>query len=156
MKIKLLLIGKTKEAWCEQGEQYYLQKIAHFCDIEKIELPEEKITASVTDEMVKQKEGERLLKAIPDQYYSVALSPGGKILSSPQFADFLGEIRDFHGGKLCFLVGGPLGLSDEVLGTVDKVLSFSHMTFPHDLFRIMLSEQVYRGFSLLAGKKYHK
>ncbi len=156
MKIHILAVGKTKEPWCQKGEITYLHLLQNICDIQSAVVPEEKITPSVSKREVQKREGLFLLKKIPPDSHVVALSPDGTQMSSQEFSKFLKNIRDIGGGKACFLIGGPLGLSQEVLDTSDQIISFSSMTFPHDLFRIMLLEQLYRGLSILFGKKYHK
>ncbi|MBI5415071.1 23S rRNA (pseudouridine(1915)-N(3))-methyltransferase RlmH [Candidatus Peregrinibacteria bacterium] len=156
MKVKVLVVGKTKESWCRDGEKFYFDRVQHFCDLQKVEVAEEKITESMTDKEIVQREGLRLLSRIGSDEFVVVLTPSGKKLSSKDFADLFREVRDYKGGKITFLIGGPLGLSNEVIGSAQAKISFSDMTFPHDLFRIMLLEQIYRAFSILVGKKYHK
>lgn len=156
MKILLLTIGKTKHSWCREGEEYYIKRLQPFCDFGKKELPEEKILPSVDEQEIQKREGERLLAAVPSGFVPIALDPCGKQMDSPELAESLRLLRDQEGGKVCFLIGGALGLSEEVRQKAAKSISFSAMTFPHDIFRIFVIEQLYRSFTILSGKQYHK
>jgi len=156
MKIKILTVGKTKDAWCAAGEAEYEKRLSAFCDLEKISVSEEKISPAISEAEVKKREGTKILEKIPTDFLVIALSPDGKPLSSANFAALLQDVRDFKGGKICFIIGGALGLDQKVLASADKIISFSELTFPHDLFRIILLEQIYRGFTILQGKNYHR
>ena len=112
--------------------------------------------ARITPEHIDYLEGDKILKQLKDEYYTIALHVMGEEMSSYHFAKLIEEIRDFKGGKVQFVIGGPLGVSQKVLERADKAISFSKMTFTHQLIRLLLLEQVYRGFEILKGTEYHK
>jgi len=155
MKIKILTISKTKSEYY-QAEQEFIKRLSKYCQLEILNLKEEPITKNRSVDEIMETEGERILKKIDSDYYNVALHLMGEQKTSAQFSDLLAEVRDFKGAKLAFIIGGPLGLSQRVLGRADLVLSFSKFTFTHQLIRLLLLEQVYRGFEILAGTDYHK
>jgi len=156
MKIKIIAISKNKFDYINQGELDYLQRLKKYAQIEILNLKEEPITKNRPSEEIMAKEGEGMLVKINKDYYNIALHVMGKQMASEEFADLLKEIRDFKNNKVCFFIGGPLGLDQKVLAKVDLALSFSKMTFTHQLIRLLLLEQIYRGFEILAGSAYHK
>ena len=108
------------------------------------------------DELIREREGERLLRHIPDQAYVVALAIGGKEYSSVEFADKIEKLGVDGVSHIVFIIGGSIGLSTEVLGAADDRVSFSRMTFPHQLMRVILLEQIYRAARIIRGEPYHK
>lgn len=156
MKIRILAVAKTKDEYILSGEQEYMKRLLPSANIEWTYVKEEPITKSSDADAVMEREGERILKQIPDDYYVVALHLMGKELTSFEFAKLLEKNRDFEGGKICFIIGGPLGLSQTVLAKARVALSFSRMTFTHQMVRLLLLEQLYRGFEILRGSEYHK
>ena len=127
--------------------------------IEVIEMPDEKAPEELSAaemEQVKQKEGEKLLSKLSPDTYVIALAIDGKMKSSEELADSLDKLATYGKSKIAFVIGGSLGLSDEVLKRADEKLSFSKMTFPHQLMRLILLEQVYRAFRINRGEPYHK
>ena len=155
MKIKILTISKTKSDYSE-AEQEFFKRLQKYADFEVVNIKEEPITKNRSNDEIIEIEGERLLEKIDNDYFNIALHVMGEQKTSEEFANLLQEIRDFKGGKICFIIGGPLGLSQKVLDKSDLVLSFSKMTFTHQMIRLLLLEQVYRGFEILAGTEYHK
>ncbi len=159
MKVTLICVGKLKEKYLAQGVEEYVKRLSRYCSLEIIELADEKTpdnASSVVEDMIKKKEGERILKALKDDSYCIALAIDGVMLSSPELAqkvDALGVAGTSH---ISFVIGGSLGLSEEVLRRADYKLSFSKMTFPHQLMRMILLEQVYRAYRIIHNQPYHK
>ncbi len=156
MKIRIILISKNKFDYITAGEQDYLGRLQRYAEVEVLNLKEEPITKNRSVDEIMEIEGERILAKLDKDYFIVALHVMGKETTSEEFADFLEENRDFKGAKICFIIGGPLGLSQKVLDEANLVLSFSKMTFTHQLIRLLLLEQIYRAFEILKGSEYHK
>lgn len=154
MKVKVFAIGKNEQGFTADAIAEYTKRLSGQIDFELIFLKE----TSVHDdsERVKLDEGDRLLQSIPGDYYKVVLDENGRQFTSQEFAQKFEQIRDFEGGKLAFLIGGPLGVSDDVREAADLILSLSKMTFTHQMVRIFLLEQVYRALQILQGTGYHK
>lgn len=155
MKIRILCVGKIKDKFFRDAVDEYKKRLKAFCDLEIIEIKDEKVTPSVNAEMVVQRENERLLSKMTGGYF-IALDPNGKMLSSEKFADKIGSLINTGKVPITFIIGGSHGLSDKLLKRCDAILSFSPMTFPHQLFRVMLTEQIYRAFTILNHQTYHK
>jgi len=155
LQIKILTIGKTRELFFQEAEKVFLTRLKKFVQIEIRYLIGEKISPSKTSTQILQQEGERILRELNEQFFNIALDVKGKELDSNEFAEFLGKNLN-QGRKICFVLGGPLGLSPEVLKKCEFSLSLSKLTFTHELARIVLLEQIYRGFQILGGTKYHK
>ncbi|PAV28441.1 23S rRNA (pseudouridine(1915)-N(3))-methyltransferase RlmH [Virgibacillus profundi] len=159
MKISLITVGKLKEKYLKQGIQEYLKRLSAYAKVEVIEVADEKAPENLSDaqmQQVKQKEGERILSHINQDTYVITLEINGKMLSSEQLAAKLDELATYGKGKVTFVIGGSLGISEEVERRSDLALSFSKMTFPHQVMRLILLEQVYRGFRINRGEPYHK
>ncbi|RSK29164.1 23S rRNA (pseudouridine(1915)-N(3))-methyltransferase RlmH [Bacillus sp. HMF5848] len=159
MNISIFTIGKLKEKYLKQGIEEYVKRLGAYAKIDIIELADEKAPENLSDiemEQVKDKEGERLLAKMPDDMHVIALAINGKMKSSEQLADDLDKLATYGKSKIGFVIGGSLGLSDAVLKRADDQLSFSKMTFPHQLMRLILVEQVYRAFRINRGEPYHK
>lgn len=156
MKIKIISISKNKFNYISAGEQDYLGRLQRYADLEILNLKEEPMTKNRPEDEIMEIEGERILAKLDKDYFTIALHVMGNQMSSEEFADFMEEIRDFKGAKICFVIGGPLGLSQKVLDKANLVLSFSKMTFTHQLIRLLLLEQIYRAFEILKGTEYHK
>ncbi|SKA88953.1 23S rRNA (pseudouridine1915-N3)-methyltransferase [Clostridium sp. USBA 49] len=145
MNIKLITVGKLKEKYLKDAVEEYLKRISKFCEFEIIEVPDEKIpdNASVKEEIqIKQKEGDLILKHIKDDMYVIALAIDGNMLSSPDFRNFIKKLKLTGKNNIAFIIGGSLGLSEKVLNRSNYKLSFSRMTFPHQLMRVILLEQI--------------
>lgn len=156
MKIKIISISKNKFDYITAGEQDYLGRLQRYADVKVLNLKEEPITKNRPEDEIIEIEGDRIIEKLDKDYFTVALHVMGNQMSSEEFSDFIEEIRDFKGAQICFVIGGPLGLSPRVLEEADFVLSFSKMTFTHQLIRLLLLEQVYRAFEILKGSEYHK
>ncbi|PAE27145.1 23S rRNA (pseudouridine(1915)-N(3))-methyltransferase RlmH [Paenibacillus sp. 7884-2] len=159
MKISIVSVGKLKEKYLKQGIQEYLKRLGAYAKVDVIEVADEKAPESMSEaEMleVKRKEGERILSQIAPDTYVITLEINGKMLSSEQLAAKMDELATYGKSKIVFVIGGSLGISDDVQKRSDLALSFSKMTFPHQLMRLILLEQVYRGFRINRGEPYHK
>lgn len=159
MKLSLICVGKIKEKYLTMGIDEYKKRLGRYCSLEIIELPDEKTpdnAAFAVGEAIKKTEGARILKAIKDDSYCIALDIRGNMLSSEELAKHMEKL--FVSGKshISFIIGGSLGLSEEVLKRADYRLSFSKMTFPHQLMRLIFLEQVYRAFRIINNEPYHK
>lgn len=159
MNISILSVGKLKEKYLKAGIEEYLKRLSGYAKVEVVEVPDEKapeILSPVEMEQVKQKEGEKLLAKISPDTYVIALAIDGKMKSSEELADSLDKLATYGKSKFAFVIGGSLGLSNEVLLRADEKLSFSKMTFPHQLMRLILLEQIYRAFRINRNEPYHK
>ncbi|MEK4870250.1 23S rRNA (pseudouridine(1915)-N(3))-methyltransferase RlmH [Niallia sp. FSL W8-1348] len=159
MNISIITVGKLKEKYLKLGIEEYTKRLSSYSKIEIIEVPDEKAPEILSDaEMlqVKKKEGERILTKVPTDAHVIALAIEGKQKSSEELADTIDKLGTYGKSKVTFIIGGSLGLSDEVLKRADDKLSFSKMTFPHQLMRLILVEQVYRAFRINRGEPYHK
>ncbi|CAM3626320.1 23S rRNA (pseudouridine(1915)-N(3))-methyltransferase RlmH [Cytobacillus oceanisediminis] len=159
MNISIITVGKLKEKYLKQGIDEYLKRLSAYAKMEMIEVPDEKAPEELSEtEMiqVKQKEGERILSKIHPDAHVIALAIEGKMKSSEELADSLDKLATYGKSKVAFVIGGSLGLSQEVLQRADEKLSFSKMTFPHQLMKLILLEQVYRAFRINRGEPYHK
>lgn len=159
MNISIVTVGKLKEKYLKLGIEEYTKRLSSYSKIEIIEVPDEKAPEILSDaEMlqVKKKEGERILAKVPTDAHVIALAIEGKQKSSEELADTIDKLGTYGKSKVTFIIGGSLGLSDEVLNRANDKLSFSKMTFPHQLMRLILVEQVYRAFRINRGEPYHK
>ncbi|MFA7462861.1 MAG: 23S rRNA (pseudouridine(1915)-N(3))-methyltransferase RlmH, partial [Anaerovoracaceae bacterium] len=154
MQIQILCIGKIKDAYISSGIAEFEKRLRPYGKIFITELAEVKIpeNASVSEELrVKEREGELILANAKEGFMKIALDPNGTSLSSEEFADVFRDAK-LSGKNLCFIIGGPLGLSPELLKSAEKKLSLSRMTFTHPMTRLILLEQVYRAFRILNGE----
>lgn len=159
MKITLLTVGKVKEKFYVQAIDEFSKRLSRYCRLEIVEVADEKTPDGASDTMTAQilkKEGERLMKNIRDDAYVIALAINGQMLSSEQFAQKIEQLGIGGTSHIQFIIGGSLGLSPQVLSRADAKLSFSKMTFPHQLMRVILLEQIYRGYRIICGEPYHK
>ena len=155
--VAILAVGRLKESWLREGLAEYQKRLSAYCSFQVAEIPEYRLPDDPSPAQIEKgllEEGKAILERA-GKAPLVALCIEGKELSSQGLADLLRE-RQQTGGALCFVIGGSHGLSQEVKKRAVFRLSVSPMTFPHQLFRVMLAEQLYRGFSILAGSKYHK
>lgn len=158
MTVRIVCVGKLKERYFEDACAEFQKRLGRFCTLEIIELPDEKAPESLhpaEEDIVRDKEGKRILKAIGVKDFVVALAIDGVQMSSEAFAAFLTE-KEVEARPLTFLIGGSLGLSPEVYARANVKISFSKMTFPHRIARLLLLEQLYRGFKIRAHEAYHK
>ena len=163
MNLDIICIGKLKEKYWTEAAAEYAKRLGRFCKLNVWELPESRLADNASpaqEEAVKEAEGKVILAKIEglgrQQAYVFALDPWGRELRSEDFAEKLAQIALNGKSRVVFVIGGSLGLSDEVRKSADSLLSFSAMTFPHQLFRVMLLEQIYRACKINAGEKYHK
>ena len=159
MNISIVTVGKLKEKYLKMGIDEYLKRLTAYAKVEVIEVADEKAPEELSElEMiqVKQKEGERILGKISQDTYVIALAINGKMQSSEELADTLDKLATYGKSKIAFIIGGSLGLSEEVLKRSNEQLSFSKMTFPHQLMKLILIEQIYRAFRINRGEPYHK
>lgn len=159
MRITVVCVGKIKEKYFTMGIDEYSKRLSRYCKLEIIQVPDEKTpdNASEAEElMIKKKEGERILKNMKDNAYVIALAIEGKMLTSEELADKIDKLGVGGDSHIAFVIGGSLGLDDDVLKRADYKLSFSKMTFPHQMMRMVLLEQVYRGYRIINGEPYHK
>jgi len=159
VNISIITVGKLKEKYLKQGIEEYLKRLSAYAKVEVIEVADEKAPEELSElEMVqvKQKEGERILAKISQDTHVIALAIQGKLGSSEELADTLDKLATYGKSKIAFVIGGSLGLSEEVLKRSNEQLSFSRMTFPHQLMRLILVEQIYRAFRINRGEPYHK
>ncbi len=155
MKIEVPFLGKTKDSFIEEGIKEYGGRLKHYTALH-ISILKPKIKKGWTSEQERQEEGRLLLASLPTATVKVVLDSSGKQLSSVGLAERI-SAWELEGRKqVAFLIGGPTGHSDEVLTQADFLLSFSRMTFTHDMVRMFLMEQLYRAYTIKAGEKYHK
>lgn len=159
MKITVLCVGKIKEKYFTLGIDEYAKRLSRYCKLEIIEVPDEKTpdNASENEELqIKAKEGDKLLRYIKDNAYVIALAIEGKMLTSEELSEKMEQLGINGDSNVVFVIGGSLGLDKRILDRVDYKLSFSKMTFPHQMMRMVLLEQVYRGYRIMKGEPYHK
>lgn len=159
MKITLVTVGKIKEKFFEDAIKEYSKRLSRYCKLEILQVADEKTPegASETVELqIKEKEGQRILSLIRDDAYVIALAIEGKMLDSEELAERIEKLGVSGISQIVFVIGGSLGLSAQVMKRADYALSFSRMTFPHQLMRVILLEQIYRSYRIVNGEPYHK
>ena len=159
MKITLITVGKIKEKYFTDAISEYRKRLSRYCKMDIIEVPDEKTPDGASETLetqIKDKEGEKILAKIPDGAYVVALAIEGQMLDSEELADKMEKWNVSGISHVVFVIGGSLGLSAKVLNRADFKLSFSKMTFPHQLMRVILLEQIYRSFRIRNNEPYHK
>lgn len=159
MNITLITVGKLKEKYLKQAIDEYSKRLSRYCKLEIIELNDEKTPDNASEkeeQLIKEKEGKQILSKIKENAFVIAMDLSGKNLTSEEFSKFIEQNGVMGNSNIVFLIGGSLGLSDEVKKRANYKLCFSKMTFPHQLFRVMLLEQIYRGFRIMKNEPYHK
>ena len=159
MKITVITVGKIREKYLRDAIAEYAKRLSRYCKLEIVEVADEKTpdqAGGTVEEQIRDKEGERILKYIRDDMYVITLEIGGKMLSSEELADKINMLGIQGQSSVAFVIGGSIGLGREVLKRSDYALSFSKMTFPHQLMRVILLEQVYRSYRIINGEPYHK
>lgn len=159
MNIKIICVGKLKEKYWKQGIAEYSKRLGKFCKFEIVEVPDEKAPEKLSEaqmENVKKTEGERIQGKIKDRDYVYALAILGKERTSEEFASEIENLTTYGRSDLAFVIGGSLGLSEDVLKRADSQISFGRFTMPHQLMRLVLTEQIYRAFMINSGSPYHK
>ncbi len=159
MNITLYCVGKIKEDYFRRSVEEYAKRLSRYCRLQIVEVADEKIPerAGYADlTRIREKEGERLLAKMRDPSFLVALEIGGEKMDSVRFSERLSDLALHGTSEIGFVIGGSVGLSEAVLRRADLRLSFSDMTFPHQLMRVILLEQIYRAFRIQNGEPYHK
>jgi len=159
LKIDIICVGKIKEKFFTDAIGEYSKRLSRYCDLDIVQVKDENAPESLSDEQMKQilkLEGERILLKIPQRTYLIALDIDGKEMSSEAMSEKLSDLMVSEQGRFTFVIGGSLGLWDEIKKKADLRLSFSKMTFPHQLMRVILLEQIYRCFRIMNHEPYHK
>lgn len=159
MNISIISVGKIKEKYLKLGIEEFSKRLSKYSKLEFIELDDEKCPEHLSEKdmlIVKEKEGNKILSKIKNNSYVIALAIDGKDLSSEELAEKISSLAVSGKSHITFVIGGSLGLSDDVLKRADYKLSFSKMTFPHQLMKLILLEQVYRAFRINNNEPYHK
>ena len=155
MRIEPLFIGKTKESYLASGIDDFHKRLKRYAEVD-IRVCKDVKPASKPDQQVKREEGKALLSHLDKKTFLVALDPGGRELSSEELAERLGNWQDSGRRHISIVLGGALGLDEEILSRADLVVSLSRMTFTHEMARLIIMEQLYRAFNIRAGSGYHK
>lgn len=159
MEIRILSVGKIKEKYLTEGIKEYSKRLSRYCKLSFFQVPDEKTPDRASDALqtqIKDTEGERLMKHIREQDYVIALAIEGEMLDSVELSKKIERLGVEGKSSLAFVIGGSLGLSEVLLKRADMKLSFSKMTFPHQLMQMILLEQIYRGFRIMNHEPYHK
>lgn len=159
MKVTVISVGKLKERYLKDAIAEYTKRLGKYCRLEIFEVMDEKLpdrAESAAEEAVRTKEGERILKYVRDDAYIITLEIDGAQLSSEKLAERIENLGIQGKSHIIFIIGGSIGLGENVRSRADFALSFSKMTFPHQLMRVILLEQVYRSFRIINGEPYHK
>ena len=159
MKITLITVGKIKEKYLKDAIAEYSKRLSRYCKLEIVEVADEKTpdNASATvEDAIRDKEGERILKYIKEDAYVITLEIAGKMLTSEEMAEKIDKLGVQGTSHIIFIIGGSIGLGREILKRSDYALSFSKMTFPHQLMRVILLEQIYRSYRIMNHEPYHK
>ena len=159
MKITIITVGKIKEKYLKDAIAEYSKRLTKYCKLDIIEVADEKTpdnASEVVEEAIRDKEAERIMKHIKDDMYFVTLEIGGKMLSSEELASTIEKLGIQGKSDVAFVIGGSIGLGKDVLKRSNYALSFSKMTFPHQLMRVILLEQIYRSYRIMKNEPYHK
>ena len=159
MKMTIISVGKLKEAYLNSGIEEYTKRLSKYTKLVFIEVKDEKAPESLSHKeqhQVKDVEGERILTKIDKDAYVIALEPKGVSMTSEEFANKIEDIKTYNSSHVIFIIGGSLGLSNQLRRHVNLELSFSKFTFPHQLMRLILLEQIYRSFRISNNEPYHK
>lgn len=159
MHITLITVGRIKESYLAAGIAEYAKRLTRYCKLDQVEVPDEKAPETLSDkemEQIKEREGERILSKVRDAAYVIALAIEGRQQSSEELAATLSGLSLSGKSEVVFIIGGSLGLSPAVLKRADMKLSFSKMTFPHQLMKLILVEQIYRAYRIQKNEPYHK
>lgn len=159
MKITVLAVGKVKEKFYREALSEYAKRLSRYCRLSMIEVEDEKTEENVSEnqiELIREKEGKRLMRYLTPDAFCIALAIDGKKLDSVAFSEKIEKLGISGKSHIIFVIGGSLGLGREVLQAADERISFSDMTFPHQLMRVILLEQIYRGYRIANHEPYHK
>ena len=156
--INIICVGKLKEKYLKDAIDEYSKRLSKYCNLNIIEIQDEKLPGKVNDSIakdIKQKECTKILNAIKKDSYVMALDLRGKQFTSEEFSKKIDDVPVKGFSNITFIIGGTLGLTEEVLNSANEFISFSKMTFPHQLIRVFLLEQVFRGFKISNNETYH-
>lgn len=159
MNIQIVSVGKLKEKYLKMGIEEYTKRLGAYAKIDLVEVADEKAPENLSEadiEIVKKKEGDRVLAKIGADTYVIALAIEGKMKTSEQLAGDIESLMTYGRSKIAFVIGGSLGLHEDVMKRSDEKLSFSKMTLPHQLMKLVLVEQIYRAFRIMKNEPYHK
>lgn len=159
MKITVITVGKIKEKYLKDAIAEYSKRLSKYCKLEIVEVADEKTpdnASETVENQIRAKEGERILKYVKDDAYVVTLEIQGRQVTSEELADKIDTLGIQGTSHIMFIIGGSIGLGEEVLARSDYALSFSKMTFPHQLMRVILLEQIYRSYRIIHQEPYHK
>lgn len=159
MKITVITVGKIKEKYLKDAVAEYSKRLGKYCSLSVVEVPDEKTpenASEAVEEGIRAKEAERILKYLKPDAYTITLEIGGKMLASEELAEKIEKLGVQGTSHIIFVIGGSIGLGRAVLEKSDYALSFSKMTFPHQLMRVILLEQIYRSYRIINGEPYHK
>jgi 23S rRNA (pseudouridine1915-N3)-methyltransferase len=155
IRITLLVVGKTQDAYVQAGIKVYLERLKYYCTFTIIEIPELKVSSKMSFDEIKKREGEIIISKIPQNSKVILLDENGKEYTSREFSKLIDKSLQESVKELCFIVGGAFGFSSDVYSLVTSKLSLSKMTFNHQMIRLFFVEQVYRGFSIINNLPYH-
>ena len=155
MKLRLLCVGKTNFNFLNEGEKEYTNRLIHYCNLSRIDIPELKNAKSLSIPEIKNKEGKLILAKVQATDLLILLDENGKMYTSNEFATFFEKKMIQGKTSIVFVIGGAFGFSKEVYDRANELISLSKMTFSHQLIRIIFLEQLYRSFTILKGEKYH-
>lgn len=159
MRITVIAVGKIKEKYCRDAVAEYMKRLSKYCRAEIIEVEDEKTpdrAGEAQEEQIKKKEAERILRYVKPEAHVITLEIQGRRMDSAGFADAVEKLATYGKSHIQFIIGGSLGLHKSVSACADEKISFSDMTFPHQLMRVILLEQVYRAYRIINGEPYHK
>lgn len=156
VKIELIVLGKTKEAWIKEGIKHYLRLLKKYAELKIIEIKEEKITKSKDEKTILISETRKISRYLKEDALWITLDVNGEEFTSEEFAKFFEKNQNRGHNHFIFILGGAWGISKKILEVCPLKLSLSRMTFTHEISRVIILEQIYRAFSILAGTKYHK
>ena len=159
MKITIITVGKIKEKYLRDAIAEYSKRLNKYCKLDILEVADEKTpdhASAIVEDQIRDKEAERIQKYLKDDAYVITLEIGGKMLDSVEFSQKLEQLGIQGKSHIIFVIGGSIGLGNEILKRSDFAISFSKMTFPHQLMRVILLEQIYRSYRIMNHEPYHK
>jgi 23S rRNA (pseudouridine1915-N3)-methyltransferase len=156
LKIKFIVVDRTRSPFLREGEIHYLNRLKRYAQIEWIEIKPSRIKKGRSEQEILDSEGREITRRLNSRDYLIALDLSGKQYDSEGLASWLKDLHTGIRGKLCFVVGGPVGLSNVILDQADTILSLSRLTLTHEMSRLFLIEQLYRAFTIIEGHRYHR
>ena len=158
MDIRIIAVGKIKQNYAQQGIDEFSKRLSRYCNLEIIEVNDERIDNNLSQKemnKIKETEGDRIISALNDRAYTIALDPNGKAMTSEGLAKSINNLQVQGYSSIEFVIGGALGLHENVTKAADYILTFSHLTFTHQMIRMILLEQIYRAFKIKNNEPYH-